>query len=408
MWADQTPMNSTFLKAIVSLNLRYLVLQRVSIGEEVHYDLLKKRCSWRLESLQLDLTSSHRKDIPTAPLVCGLLCLASQTLQYLAWTSLDLGSTSLVQPPGKVNEYPTFPRLQDVHIGNLTKYDPAWLDILIQPRGPSPLRCLDIDICRDEVVSDFFRKCGYLPYLEIFVWRCIGFRRTNPSLDFLRVNSHIRKLRVEGAVPGLLEEELLPLLTERFGNLRSLSLRWPEDQDHIPFTALHQLSNLRTLEQLCLSAGYQAGWRHSWIIDHDAMLHCVRNLKSLRKIAFSRDTYIERNFNSQIVGNPEKYYEHKNLRKLDTILARPYFQEGNVEEKLDRAWEMQHLNDMAELAARYATELPELKWIYLGQRPMRLARASSGTMKCVPLSTARDSCWTYLRRLFGNPRCPVS
>jgi hypothetical protein len=407
MWADQTPMNGTLLEAIVSLSLRYLVLQRVSIGEEVCFDVLRKHCRWRLETLQLDLASSPRKDIPTAPLVCGLLCLASPILKSLAWTSLDIGSTSFVQPPDLANDSPSFLRLKDVYIGDFTQYDPAWLDILVQPGGPSPIRFLEINICRNEVVSDFFRKCGYLPNLEIFVWRCIAFKVTSPSLDFLQANSHIRKLRIEGAMHGLLEEKLLPLLTRRFGNLNSLSVRWPEDQNYIPATALDQLSNLRNLEQLCLSAGCQAGWRHSWVIDHNAMLDCLRHLTSLRKIAFCRDTYTERIFNSQIEGDPEQYYEDRTLRRLDTMLARPYFQEGNIDEKLDRAWEMQHLHDMVKLAARYATILPELEWIYLGQRPIQIVRTPSGTTKCVPSSTVRDNCWTYLRKMFGNPNSPV-
>jgi hypothetical protein len=137
------------------------------------------------------------------------------------------------------------------------------------------------------------------------------------------------------------------------------------------------------------------------------MLSCLRNLPHLRKLAFSRETYAEQNYITQTGEDPEGYYERRILRKLDTILARPYFQEGNVEEKLDRAWEMQHSNDMVELAARYASKLPELEWIYLGQRPMQIVRSSSGAGKCVLLSTARDDCWTYLRKLFGSPTSPV-
>lgn len=401
-WADKAPIDRSLLKAIVSLDLRHLVLQRVSIGEEAPLDLLSKNCRWRLESLQLDLVSGHRRDVPTAPLVCSLLCLASPALKSLAWTSCDIGRAPPVQLPNLSNGYPSFRSLHDLHIDDLTKYDPAWLDVLVQPGGPSPIRSLEIDICRNEVVSDFFRKCGRLPHLEIFVWRCCGFKMTSPFIDFLRANSHIRKLRIDGAAPEFLEDEVIPLLHRRFDGLSSLSIRWPEDQNHIPTTALKQISSLRTLEQLCLSSGCQAGWRHSWLIDHAAMKDCVRNLPNLRKLAFSRDTYTERNPNIETEEGPERYYVDKVLRKLDTILARPYFQEGDIVAKLEQAWEIQHRNDMADLAARYVSKLPELEWIYLGQLPMHIVRNSSGTAKCELLSAERDNCSTYLRRLFGR------
>jgi hypothetical protein len=131
------------------------------------------------------------------------------------------------------------------------------------------------------------------------------------------------------------------------------------------------------------------------------MLNCLRNLPHLRKLAFSRETYTEQNSDIQI-GDPERYYVDKIPRKLDTILARPYFQDGDIEGKLERAWEIQHRNDMSALAIRHASNLPELEWIYLGQCPLRIVRDSTGTAKSIPFSTERNDCWTYLRQLFGK------
>ncbi|EUC27068.1 hypothetical protein COCCADRAFT_61867, partial [Bipolaris zeicola 26-R-13] len=401
VWADRAPLDRALLKAIVSSNLRHLVLDRVSIGEEILSDYLANNCKWRLESLYLDLLSGYRQNIPTTPLVCSLLCLASPALKTLAWISSDIGPGPSVQLPESFNEYPSFRRLQDLHIDSLTKYDPAWLNVLVQPGASSPICSLAIDISKNEVVADFFRQCGYLPNLQTFVWLCCGFEMRNPYLDFLQANPHIRKLRIDGAASNFLEKKVFPLLLSRFECLSSLSVRWPEDENHIPPSALKQISGLRTLEQLCLSSGCQAGWRHSWLIDHSAIQDCVQKLPKLRKLAFSRDTYTGQNSIAQIQEDPQRYYVDKTLRKLDTILARPYFQEGNIEQKLDRAWEMQHSNDMIQLAAKYATKLPELEWIYLGQRPIRIVHNSHGTGKCVLLSTARDDCWTYLRKLFG-------
>jgi hypothetical protein len=58
------------------------------------------------------------------------------------------------------------------------------------------------------------------------------------------------------------------------------------------------------------------------------------------------------NRHTPVGADPERYYMDKLLHKLQTIIDRPYFQEGDIEEKLDRAWEIQHWNDMSTLAMR--------------------------------------------------------
>ena len=407
-WADGAPVDKNFFEAIISSNLRHLVLRRVSVDKEFSLGLLSDQCRWRLNSLYLDViwtTSGDREDVTTSPLICNLLCLAAPTLESLTWACLNiLGSTPSVQLPDSVNERPSFRRLQDLKIGSIMKYDPAWLDILIQPGGSSPIRFLEVDISKNPRVADFFDTCGYLPNLEVFVWS--GFKMMNPSLGFLQANSHIRKLRIDGEAPQFIEEQLLPLLHRQFKNLISLSLRWPENQDHIPQSALDQISTLHRLEQLCLSAGCQVGWRHSWVINHDAMQNCIQNLRNLRKLAFSRDTYIEQNLDveTQGEGDPERYYEDRFPRNLATLVAQPFFGEGDPIKKLELAWEMQHRNEMATIAVKYADSLPELEWIYLGQHPMRIDRGPTGITKPIPLSTERDGCWTYLRRMFGREK----
>ncbi|KAF1348223.1 hypothetical protein EJ07DRAFT_142204 [Lizonia empirigonia] len=401
-WTDNAPVDGSFFNAVISSNVRHFVLQRVPLGKWDSLDLSSRNCKWRLESLYLDIVSATKQDSPTGSLTCSLLCLASPTLKSLTWESFDLHSRSVVQLPDSVNEYPSFRKLQDLRIGNLTRFEPGWLDVLIQPGDSSPIRSLEIDICSNEMVVDFFCKCGYLPNLEIFVWSSWDFKVSNPSLAFLQANFHLRKLKIDGAAPGFLEDRVLPLLCRQFASLTSLSIRWPEDLDHVPQSALDQISSLQGLEQLCLSTGCQHGWKHSWVIDHGAIRNCVRHLPNLRKLAFSRDTYTEQVLHAQAEMDPERYYENKTLRNFSTLIARPYFQEGDIEKKLELAWEMQHRNDMVTLAAEYARTLAKLEWIFLGQRPIRIDRSLTKIAKPVPLSTERDDCWTYLEQLFGR------
>lgn len=404
-WTDRAPIDKSFFEAIISSNLRHLVLDRVSVDKEFSLNLSSDQCRWRLNSLYLDVVrtiSSNTEHVTTSPLIRDLLCLAAPTLESLTWACCNIFSNSPVQLPTMANGNPSFRRLQDLKIGCHMKYDPAWLEILIPPGGSSAIRFLEVDISANSRVTDFFSKCGYLPNLEVFVWSCSGFKMENPSLNFLQANSHIRKLRIDGEAPEFIEEELLPLLCRGFKNLTSLSLRWPEDQDHIPQSALDKISSLHRLEQLCLSSGCQVGWRYSWVINHNAMQNCVKNLQNLRKLAFPRDTYIEQILAADAERNPERYYQDRMPRNWRTLMDHLFFRDGDSVKKLELAWELQHRNDMATIAAEYAILLPELEWIYLGQHPMRIDRGPTGITKAVPLSTERDDCWTYLRRVFGR------
>ncbi|KAF9733855.1 hypothetical protein PMIN01_08198 [Paraphaeosphaeria minitans] len=402
VWADTAPVDGTFFNAVISSNIRHLVLARVPLGKWDSLDLLSRSCEWRLESLYLSMVSVTKQDPPIGLATCSLLCLASPTLKSLTWASFDLHSKSVVQLPESVNEYPSFRKLQDLRVESLTRYEPGWLNVLIQPGGFSPIRSLEIDICSNERVVDFFCKCGYLPKLETFVWSSPDSKMSNPPLAFLQANSHLRKLKIDGAAPGLLEDKVLPLLCRQFASLTSLSIRWPENLDHVPQSALEQISSLQGLQQLCLSTGCRFGWKHSWVIDHGAIRNCVQHLPDLRKLAFSRDTYAEQVPHAQAGMDPAHYYEDKTLRNFSNLIARPYFQEGDISKKLELAWEMQHRNDMVALAAEYAETLAKLEWIFLGQRPMRIDRTATGKAKPVPLSTDRDDCWTYLKQLFGR------
>lgn len=151
------------------------------------------------------------------------------------------------------------------------------------------LIALEADTNRSSDCSSFFANRGTVRALETFVWTAPQLEQS-PTLFYLEANKHIPRLRLEYAAKTVfLEERILPLLTHRFSNLTSLSLTW-ENKD-IPQTSLEYIGRMTSLEQLCLSAGEQYGWRHDWYVKHDIMREYVCQIESLKKLVFGGDTY---------------------------------------------------------------------------------------------------------------------
>ncbi|KAF2177114.1 hypothetical protein K469DRAFT_720974 [Zopfia rhizophila CBS 207.26] len=387
-WEDRSTVDRNSFEAITSSNIQHLTLRRINVDEDFNLNLTPDECNWRLRSLYLDVMwklPSRKKEGRLSPLLCKILCLAAPTLESLTWACFPWPKGQPVLLTDSVDGRPSFPKLNDLKISFMTQYDPSWLDVLIQHREGSPIRHLDINISAGPEVTEFFKKCGCLPRLETFVWQ--GLIQNDTDIAFLRANMQIRKLRLNHPAPSAwLEEQLFPLLCKSFSNLTSLSLTW--DGEEIPQSALDRISTLDGLEQICLSAGNQHGWRHSWIINHGALQNCFRNLRGLRKIALSRDTYVD-----QEESDPLDYYERRVPRNTVELSA---------EETLAQLWELQHRDDMILIADEYAKLLPNLGWIYFGQLPMCIAQGQGGVRLVVPLSEDRDSCWTLLRRIFGR------
>lgn len=115
------------------------------------------------------------------------------------------------------------------------------------------------------------------------------------------------------------------MLAQSFSNLMSLSLVW--DSLQILCQAMDYISQITTLEQLHLSAGFQAGWRHDWPIDHQVMQKYLRNLPLLKNLAFSRDSY-----SNGLTVSCERYYVD-GIRGLDDVLdehrSREKFEEAH-------------------------------------------------------------------------------
>ncbi|KAK4150403.1 hypothetical protein C8A00DRAFT_46197 [Chaetomidium leptoderma] len=249
-----------------------------------------------------------------------------------------------------------------------------------------------------------------------------------PMIDFISGHPHVRKLSIGRSTPQLLDSHLVPLLSDgRWSNLSSLSLVWSEPgtvvetQPHIATisaASLAAVGSIESLEQLCLSAGQQFGWRHQWLIDHNAMRLCLRGLAKLKRLAFSRDTYVLPDGASG--PGVEGYYERRWVTSAERndALERPELDGvGDVEHMAEgegnndgpevdstEVWERAHRNRMLRKAEEYVAVFPHLEWVYCGQWPMEIRNkpTSEGTTRvAMPLAKARDSCWTILERMFA-------
>ncbi|MCJ1455392.1 hypothetical protein MMC28_005747 [Mycoblastus sanguinarius] len=260
------------------------------------------------------------------------------------------------------------------------------LDALLQ----DGLRNLDVDTKSNSIYADIFETRGCIPSLETFVWSSPRLPEAL-SLNFLRANPQLTKLRLWLAVPGvLLETRLLPLLLSSFSNLNSLHLTWKGN--NIPDSAIEQIGSLKSLEQLHLSAGDQVGWRHEWMINHDSMRNHLYKLPLLKRLAFSRDTY--KTGLSWV--NVDMYYENKTLNN-----ERPEDLEAPREVN-DKIWEREHRERMMSEAKKYAVVIPNLSWMYFGQLSMGVLDMDDGVRReAIILSKSRSGCLARLNTMFG-------
>ncbi|KAF2199497.1 hypothetical protein GQ43DRAFT_473597 [Delitschia confertaspora ATCC 74209] len=378
-----------------------------AIGVCVRHLIVNTDAKWVTRRHGKASNPEEAKGMTLSPLLSKLLHLASPQLESLAWECIHIpGKPVLLEDC--VDGAPFFPRLQDLKIEFNTPYHPAWLPVLIQPGERSPLRHLEMDIGAGLKPAMFFHECGTLPHLETLVWSNIREKDLEfafpPLKAFLEANSQIRKFRLSWPAPSeFLGRQLLPLICSSFHNLTSLSLIWKEE--NIPYDALDQIATLRNLEQLWLSAGEQRGCEYTWAIDHVAICSRVQQLLKLRRLAFSRDTYVENNQPKQM------YYEYRHPHEwylLDP--AEINLAPGETKtQKFRREWEEYHRQKMTSIARDiYAPYLPNLEWIYMGQVAMRIEReggALDGSpLEAIPLTETRDSCWTFLKRNFGRER----
>ncbi|KAL2010954.1 hypothetical protein VTN00DRAFT_3672 [Thermoascus crustaceus] len=407
-WEDMIELGRGFFQSLVKSHFHHLKLFRIQVAEGFQVSIPKELTAhgWPLRTLYLELNGSFRnfkKDRPSVlPLAISLLRACARTLESLTWISSMLDG----QKPARANwdlTLPPFEKLRDLTLRRqISAISLSILHALIPPSEQCRLRSLSIE--PGPVISEFLNQRGKIQSLERLEWSDFG---EMSSMDFVLANDEVRRLCIPYPAPSeLLGSKLLPVLSRSFVNLTSLRLTWKEKL--IPEEALRLISTIKGLEQICLSAGEQIGWRHDWLIDHQAMRETFSKLPNLRKFAFPRDSY-----DGGMEGQPvEEYYSNAyTIEALDAVQSSDWVAEdqGDTDEghavdfpsRIRKAWERNHRAKMLSEADKYLQAMPDhpLEWMYFGQIPMGV-RVIEGKKEAYPLFHERDDCYTLLRKMF--------
>lgn len=402
---DHVPLPRRFFNAMACSPIQHLKLYQVPLNEEFEITLPKRLVhrGWPLRTLHLEVYWRLRgyERGSTAPLSASILRLCAPTLEKLTWTTFPIDRETRLDSRVHLNplvgqEPPRFERLRELTLKYIEFSDDSTIKLLIFPQPESRLRVLEIDTGYNLLVGQFLESCGTIRSLETFVWKTPDVAPDHP-LAFLRQNSQLSKLRVcYPQKPALLDERILPILSQSFRELKSLSLAW--EGTLISNSALELIATLQNLQQIHLSAGTQYGWRYDWFIKHQIMRDYLRGLPNLKKLAFSRDSYATRR------GFSERYYSGSGKVLISGI---PEDFEGiahlNRRERTHLIWERQHRRLIVKEADDYVRALPKLECMYFGQIPMSVDSGSESRGRhAVVLSEERDECLTLLERMFGR------
>lgn len=399
---DHVPLPQSFFNAMACSPIQHLKLYRVTVSEEFEIALPERLAlrGWPLRTLHLELhwrILGERRG-STAPLCASILRLCAPTLEKLTWMTLSVGQSRGDDLHSLVGqEPPRFGRLRELTLKDIKFSDHSTIKLLIYPQPESRLQVLEIDEDDNSLVAQFLESCGTIRSLETFVWKTRSLAPDHP-LAFLRHNSQLSKLRVYfSQKPSLLDERILPILSQSFQELRSLSLAW--DGLSISNPALELIATLHSLQQIHLSAGNQYGWRYNWLIKHQKMRDYLRGLPNLKKLAFSRDTYETRR------GFSEDYYSGSGRVLISKEIPEDFEDVAHLDirERTHLIWERQHRRLILKEADDYVRALPKLEWMYFGQIPMGVDKDSENRGRhAVVLSEERDDCYTLLGRMFGR------
>ncbi|KAM0212694.1 hypothetical protein ACHAQI_004650 [Fusarium lateritium] len=429
IWHDQLVTSKETFTALAMSKAHSLKLRNVEISEGWSLGPAISRRNRPLRSLYLDVQvrplpgtddrggRDNSQPNPGNDFFKSLFQLFAPTLESLTWLlisrphwgPLSLDTTSK-----------SFPRLRSLRLnsvpGSLDKQSFASL-------MAAPLRTLELSWRFVEDYKNVVRALEPYASLEALLIRDID---TVESIsDLVRRHHTLQKLYLIQEYDGpkqtytCYEDLLTPLGGGQFDNLRSLCLVWGGDNDDegaptFDMTAgsLAAISELTSLEQLALGCAVAQIFRtsgpefwnedmHQWIINHNTLQAYLEKLKNLQQLAFIGDTY-QRGDNS---GSYRHYYRYRQASEDDIEEAEENMgldEFVTLDEDYPETivlWEIAHLSRMIEHAQDYRDVLPNLEWIYLGQRPMQFVEHDE-LVEAVPVTRSRDHCTTYLKSVF--------
>ncbi|EHK49532.1 hypothetical protein TRIATDRAFT_174021, partial [Trichoderma atroviride IMI 206040] len=432
VWKDKVQLDSDFLEAISRCSAEHVKLEKIRPSKHWPMTPPLVPVQWKLFPGYPPTMAMHH---PTSVFLNTLFQSCSSTLESLTWwhtASLE-DQLAVTLDHSKL----TFPRLQRLSLERLYFKPESFSSFM----GPS-LRHLRLPRRYISLILESLETCKPLAYLQTLEVPDLPLTREGcmPIAKFIKRHNHVQKLHLseehEIIVKGdQISSLCIPILaTGRFNDLRCLSLSWsgkrlpyyPEEypylreyKDEFPEPSLVALGTIGSLEQLSLRFGF----RSNWLLDHGKLRRHLKGLSRLKTLALLHDTYYRLELKHL---SPTKYYDEIFVIDSDYMDAdaRPRHDAGeDYGLDLDKTveyddvdygrpgatdqctWERAHRNRMLVQAEAYAKVLPQLEWMYCGQRPMglRAYRGEDGVVckEAIPLSRRRVTCRAFLNKTFG-------
>lgn len=394
-----------FFENLSRIPVSCLILNQVSITEDKLASFAKPCGLLPLSKLYLDFSTLSRdpqKQIQFLSALNSLLISCASTLESLKWiggpshlsgncVSSDFDGTPLSERlqldwPAD-SESINFPKMSTLELEDVDIH-PATLLALLD----SPIRSLDVCTELEPRFMKIFKNHGKIPSLDSFVWYICG-DGYNPSLKFLLSNTQLKKLVLGHPVSSTFVDKLLRFLPS-FRDLTSLSVSLIDENFWVD--TLDLLGGLKTLTQLHLSAGQLHGassFESIWYPDHDALRASMSGLSLLRKLAFTRDSWVlpldkvaaileklpssvfKNDYRVNHVGCGVEYFStrwpqvaYKTTAAEESDLYRQAYTQMTVAE-----------------ATKYARVFPSLEWVCFGMVPMTFHRSWKADVQVLPL-----------------------
>ncbi|KAL6802775.1 hypothetical protein GGI42DRAFT_342975 [Trichoderma sp. SZMC 28013] len=457
-WNDEMCLDIEAFEILASLPLQTLEFSGAYAGGLLSLESPLGSNATQLQSLSLGISSCKDSMHARGVTSCGKAKKSdrpsSPTSSFLQHSCESLESLTIKASGSKVEKFRghetmTFPRLRYLDLASGTSYPDlvAWSSFLA-----APLRHLSLPLNGPNTSEKYMSDCPTFEDLETLVVPSLSMDTELAKLisDFVLQHTHVSKLSVQNSAPYFLDQQILPALAGgEWSNLTSLSISWryPETESccsgtpqqtytYIPAESLAAIASIKSLEQLCISAGEAIdevdGWRQFWLADHDDFRMRLQGLENLQKLAFSRDTYmipdkmpfldIESYYDDQWVTQAEFNDAEAlpNFGPVDQGLkqrqeARTESADGDDVDNYgfevddydidihadvnnfapnDLVWERAHLYRMLKEAEQYAAVFPNLKWVFCGQWPMSVEtkeEEEEKTFQAKPLANKRDT-----------------